>query len=74
MSKDKKTADCEGCGLKRRLTRYDGRQYTTRMDPDSWLCLSCANVLGVTTLTMGYEGKLLLQINSKLDLLMRKTP
>jgi hypothetical protein len=61
---------CDGCTLKRTLTEYDlshrgpGRPVK--------LCHSCAGTLGVYETMRTYEGKLLLMINSKLDLLLRR--
>jgi hypothetical protein len=63
-------ADCNGCGLKRTVTEYD-LSHRGPGTPQK-LCLSCADTLGVYELMHSAEGKLLLTINSKLDLLMRR--
>lgn len=62
--------ECNGCELKRELTKYDMSHRGPGVD--KWFCDSCANVLGVHELQWDYQGKLLLQVNSKLDLLLRR--
>lgn len=64
--------ECQGCGLTRALTRFEGMKSPSLNEPDQELCASCADVHGVPQLRMDYVGRLLLTVNSKLDLLRVK--
>ena len=61
---------CHGCNIKRTVTEYD----LSNRGPGRLvnLCLSCANTVGLYDMMHTHEGKMLLQINSKLDLLLRR--
>ena len=72
MADRKRKGECEGCQVKRTLIFYEGRQFPTRKEPDMWLCISCANTVGIAQTMLDYNGKLLLAINSKLDLLLHR--
>ena len=76
MAEKSKTGECEGCTVKRRLTMFEVRFYLSEPGgtlKETWLCTSCSQVQGLHGLMMGgYEGKLLLMVNSKLDLLLKK--
>ena len=61
--------ECDGCRQKRKLTKYselDERQAR-------FYCTTCADVGGLEDLINTPEGQLLVEINSKLDMLMART-
>ena len=62
--------ECDGCGLKRPVEVYDLTH--TGQNRSMALCKSCEDVAGVPELRMSSHGKLLLAVNSKLDLLLAR--
>lgn len=62
--------ECTGCGVRRELTGYDMSH--TGQQRAMHLCPSCADTLGLVDLMRDPQGKLLLKINSKLDLLLAR--
>ena len=56
-------ASCEACGVTRTLKKYEGEM----------LCSTCADTVDLHGLRGDSQGKLLLQLNSKLDAMSRKT-
>ena len=66
----KELSVCRACSLERATKDYDmGTAGNAHM---MGLCVSCANVVGLSELLRTTEGKMLLTINSKLDILLRK--
>ena len=61
---------CDGCDVKRTLTEYD-LSHRGPGGPVN-LCSSCGDTLGIYDLMRSSEGKLMLKINSKLDILGRR--
>lgn len=77
MKHPTKTGECEGCTVKRKLSMFEIRFYGSTPGGhlrETWLCESCSKVLGLHELlgADNYVGKLLLMVNSKLDLMKRR--
>lgn len=70
MSAKKRRQECGACFVKRICTEYDlGVLGVSR---NTFICESCANVTALTGLMDDQTGRMLLSINSKLDILLRK--
>jgi hypothetical protein len=76
MKYETKTGECEGCTLKRKLSRFDIRFYGSEPGGtlrETWICTSCSKVIGLHELMTGdYTARLMLMVNSKLDMLLAR--
>jgi hypothetical protein len=74
LSTPKKKAECDACTLVRTVTVYEASLPDTTVLPerDRELCDSCASVHFIDELQSSAQGRMLLMVNSKLDMLLGK--